>query len=114
MRDSAGRRVLFESDAAGRLVRVALPHPREPGQITHNRYVYSEAGHLLEARDAHEQATCYAYAGGVLVKETDRTGLSFHFEYDGQGPEAWCVRTWGTGTSSITGCATTDRPVSPR
>ena len=97
VRDSAGRRVLFEADAAGRLIRVALPHPREPGQVTNNRYVYSEAGHLLEARDALEQATRYAYEGGVLVKETDRTGLSFHFEYDGQGPEAWCVRTWGDG-----------------
>ncbi|WP_395853321.1 DUF6531 domain-containing protein [Cystobacter fuscus] len=97
VRDSAGRRVLFESDAAGRLIRVALPHPREPGQVTHNRYVYSEAGHLLEARDALDQAMRYAYEGGVLVRETDRTGLSFHFEYDGQGPDAWCVRTWGDG-----------------
>ncbi|WP_240359334.1 DUF6531 domain-containing protein [Pyxidicoccus trucidator] len=97
VRDSAGRRVLFECDAAGHLLRVALPHPREPGQVTHNRYVYSESGHLLEAQDALGQATRYAYEGGVLVRETDRTGLSFHFEYDGQGPDAWCVRTWGDG-----------------
>ncbi|HYO52260.1 RHS repeat-associated core domain-containing protein, partial [Archangium sp.] len=97
VKDSAGRRVLFECDAAGRLIRVALPHPREPGQVTHNRYVYSEAGHLLEAQDALGHAMRYAYEGGVLVRETDRTGLSFHFEYDGQGPDAWCVRTWGDG-----------------
>ncbi|HYO70577.1 MAG TPA: DUF6531 domain-containing protein [Archangium sp.] len=97
VRDSAGRRVLFECDAAGRLLRVALPHPREPGQITHNHYVYSDAGHLLEARDALGHALRYTYEGGLLVRETDRTGLSFHFEYDGQGPEAWCVRTWGDG-----------------
>ncbi|MET0405405.1 MAG: RHS repeat-associated core domain-containing protein [Cystobacter sp.] len=97
VRDSAGRRVLFESDAAGRVVRVALPHPREPGQITHNRYVYSEAGHLLEARDALDQPMRYAYEGTLLARETDRTGLSFHFEYDGQGPDAWCTRTWGDG-----------------
>ncbi|MET0405683.1 MAG: DUF6531 domain-containing protein, partial [Cystobacter sp.] len=97
VRDSAGRRVLFESDAAGRLVRVALPHPREPGQVTHNRYVYSDAGHLLEARDALDQPMRYAYEGALLSRETDRTGLSFHFEYDGQGPDAWCTRTWGDG-----------------
>ncbi|EPX61056.1 hypothetical protein D187_001708 [Cystobacter fuscus DSM 2262] len=97
VRDSAGRRVLFESNAAGRLIRVALPHPREPGQVTHNRYVYSEAGQLVEARDALDQPFRYAYEGGLLVKETDRTGLSFHFEYDGQSPEAWCLRTWGDG-----------------
>ncbi|HEX5750168.1 MAG TPA: DUF6531 domain-containing protein [Archangium sp.] len=97
VRDSAGRRVLFECDAAGRLLRVALPHPREPGQVTHNRYVYSEAGHLVETRDALGQAMRYAYEGCLLVKETDRTGLSFHFEYDGKGAEAWCVHTWGDG-----------------
>ncbi|WP_395848553.1 DUF6531 domain-containing protein [Cystobacter fuscus] len=97
VKDSAGRRVLFENDTAGRLIRVALPHPREPTQVTHNRYVYSEVGHLIEARDALDQAMRYAYEGALLVRETDRTGLSFHFEYDGQGPDAWCVRTWGDG-----------------
>lgn len=96
-KDSAGRRVFFECDTAGRLVRVALPHPREPGQVIHNRYVYSEAGHLLEAQDALGHAIRYAYEDGGLVRETDRTGLSFHFEYDGKGPDAWCVRTWGDG-----------------
>jgi RHS repeat-associated protein len=97
VRDSAGRRVLFECDATGHLIRVALPHPREPGQVTHNRYVYSEAGHLLAAEDAQGQAMRYAYEGGLLTRETDRTSLSFHFEYDGQGPESRCVRTWGDG-----------------
>jgi RHS repeat-associated protein len=97
VRDSTGRRVLFECDEAGRLTRVALPHPREPGQVTHNRYVYSEAGHLVEAQDALGHAVRYAYKGCLLVKETDRTGLSFHFEYDAEGAEAWCVRTWGDG-----------------
>lgn len=97
VRDSAGRRVFFECDAAGHLVRVALPHPREPGQITHNRYVYSTEGHLLEAQDALGHSMRYTYEGVLLVRETDRTGLSFYFEYDGQGPDAWCVRTWGDG-----------------
>lgn len=97
VKDSAGRRVLFEHDMAGHLLRVALPHPREPGQVTHNRYVYSEEGHLLAVQDALGHAMRYTYEGCLLVKETDRTGLSFHFEYDGKGAEAWCVRTWGDG-----------------
>lgn len=97
VRDSAGRRVLFECDATGHLLRVALPHPREPGQITHNRYVYSEQGHLLAVQDALGHVFRYGYEGCLLVKETDRTGLSFYFEYDGQGTDAWCVRTWGDG-----------------
>jgi YD repeat-containing protein len=30
-----------------------------------------------------------------LVQETLKNGLSFYFEYAGQGPEARCTRTWG-------------------
>jgi RHS repeat-associated protein len=33
----------------------------------------------------------------VLVKETNRNGLSFYFEYDWEHPEGWCTRTWGDG-----------------
>ena len=33
----------------------------------------------------------------MLVKETNRNGLSFHFEYQWYHPEGWCVRTWGDG-----------------
>ena len=61
------------------------------------RYVYDDAGRLLEAQDAVGQASRYRYRGDLLVQETDRNGLSFHFEYDGQGAEAKCLRTWGDG-----------------
>jgi YD repeat-containing protein len=33
----------------------------------------------------------------MLVRETDPNGASFHYGYDGFGPAAKCVRTWGTG-----------------
>ncbi|ATB36463.1 hypothetical protein CYFUS_001878 [Cystobacter fuscus] len=95
--DSARRRLRFEHDAKGRLVRTWLPHPTQPGLVPYNRYVYSEAGDLVEAHDALAHAARYQYSGHLLVRETDRTGLSFHFEYDGQGAEAWCVHTWGDG-----------------
>jgi hypothetical protein len=29
------------------------------------------------------------------VQEAFKNGLSFYFEYAGQGPEARCIRTWG-------------------
>src|SRR5438105_13413688 len=32
-----------------------------------------------------------------MVREMDRSGLSFYFEYDGLGEDAWCTRTWGDG-----------------
>ncbi|HYO53043.1 RHS repeat-associated core domain-containing protein [Archangium sp.] len=95
--DSAGRRILFEHDARGRLVRVALPHTYEEGWVTHTRYSYSEAGDLVAVQDALGHVTRYEYRGHLLTRETDRTGLSFYFEYDGEGQQAWCVRTWGDG-----------------
>ncbi|HEX5753403.1 MAG TPA: DUF6531 domain-containing protein [Archangium sp.] len=95
--DSARRRLRFEHDVRGRLVRTWLPHPTQPGLVPYNRYGYSEAGDLVEAYDALGHAARYEYSGHLLVRETDRTGLSFYFEYDGQGAEAWCVHTWGDG-----------------
>ncbi|WP_304608632.1 RHS repeat-associated core domain-containing protein [Hyalangium versicolor] len=95
VRDSAGRRILFEHDERGRLARVALPHAREDGWITYARYKYSENGDLIAVEDALGHMTRYEYRGHLLTRETDRVGLSFHFEYDGEGAEAWCTHTWG-------------------
>lgn len=33
----------------------------------------------------------------MTVKETNRNGLSFYFEFDAYEPDGWCVRTWGDG-----------------
>ncbi|MCP3063770.1 DUF6531 domain-containing protein [Myxococcus sp. K38C18041901] len=95
--DSGGRKVLFEHDPHGRLVSVSLPRPRERGWVTHARYVYSPEGDLVEVHDALGNVTRCAYEAHLLVRETDRTGLSFYFGYDGLGADAYCVRTWGDG-----------------
>lgn len=95
--DSGARRLRFEYGKDGRLSRTWLPHPTQPGLVPYNRYVYSEAGNLVEVYDALEHVTRYEYAHHLMVRETDRTGLSFYFEYDAQGPQAWCVHTWGDG-----------------
>jgi len=95
--DSAGRRVLFAHDGRGRLTRIALPHPREHKWVTHARYVYSPEGDLVEVHDALGNVARWAYEGHLLVNETDRTGLSFYFGYEGVGADAACIRTWGDG-----------------
>ncbi|MCC7541816.1 MAG: RHS domain-containing protein [Deltaproteobacteria bacterium] len=95
--DSCGRRVLFEHDERGKLVRVLLPDPKEEGHREHLSFAYSDRGDLAEARDALRQVTRYLYESHLLVQWTDRTGLSFHYRYDGRGPEAYCVRAWGDG-----------------
>jgi RHS repeat-associated protein len=95
--DSAGRRILFAHDERGRLTRIALPHPRDQKWVMHARYVYSAEGDLVEVHDALGNVARWAYEGHLLVKETDRTGLSFYFGYDGAGSDASCIRTWGDG-----------------
>ncbi|WP_437735759.1 DUF6531 domain-containing protein [Sorangium sp. So ce1335] len=97
VRDAGGRIARFEHDEAGRLSLVSLPHPTQPGWVPHTRYVYSGEGDLVEVIDPLGHATRYAYEGHLLVRETDRTGLSFYFGYDGNGPGAYCIRTWGDG-----------------
>src|SRR5262249_34276052 len=39
----------------------------------------------------------YAYDHDLLIRETNRNGLSFHFAYKGEGKQARCVHTWGDG-----------------
>jgi RHS repeat-associated protein len=95
--DSAGR-VLAFSFTGGRLTQIRLKsETADSGWLELARYVYDVEGRLTGAIDPKGNAARYAYKGGVLVKETNRNGLSFHFEYDWYHPEGWCVRTWGDG-----------------
>jgi hypothetical protein len=93
--DSLGRLLELTAEA-GRLRSIRLRRGREPW-IDLVRYEYDAEGRLSAAFDPSGSAVRYAYRGGVLVKETNKNGLSFHFEYDEYGPEGWCVRTWGDG-----------------
>ncbi|RYZ68143.1 MAG: hypothetical protein EOP08_01215, partial [Proteobacteria bacterium] len=95
--DSAGRRIRFVHDARGRLHRVALPGPTWDGWFDAATYSYSDAGDLVDVRDALGASTTYEYVNHLMVRETDRDGLSFYFIYDGDAATASCVRTWGDG-----------------
>jgi YD repeat-containing protein len=94
--DSAGRALRVDCDEQGRIRTIVAPHPTEPRQtVTLVAYEYNRRGELVRAQDALGQAATYEYAQGLLVQETFKNGLSFYFEYEGRGPEARCVRTWG-------------------
>jgi RHS repeat-associated protein len=97
--DSAGRSLRFEHRADGRLERVSVRRPGEQGArwMELARYAYGPDGVLTTVSDALGHPHRYEYRGGVLVRETDRGGLSFHFEYDHEHPSGWCTRTWGDG-----------------
>lgn len=95
--DAGGRSFEVESDAQGRMVAIHGPAPEGAGRVTWVRYTYDPHGDLVDVRDALEQPTRYRYRDHLLVRETDRRGLSFYFEYDGVDSEARCVHTWGDG-----------------
>jgi RHS repeat-associated protein len=95
--DSAGRRLSVDTDRKGRITRIGGPHPDDPDRrVTLLRYRYDHEGDLVEVTDALGEPYRYEYDNHLLVKETDRAGVSFYFEYDGTDEEARCVRTWGT------------------
>jgi len=97
IRDCGGRVAQFEHDKDNRLTCVRLPHPVGDGHVEYLRYAYDSEGDLVRATDAHGASWTYAYQRHLMVRETDRAGLSFYFAYDGWGHDACCVRTWGDG-----------------
>jgi RHS repeat-associated protein len=97
VRDSAGRVIWLEHDELDRIVALKLPNPDEPGWYVHRRYEYDSEGDLVRATDSLGNTWSFEYVTHLMVRETDRTGLRFYFEYDGLGEDAWCTRTWGDG-----------------
>ncbi len=61
------------------------------------RYDYSPEGDLVTATDVLGRAMRMAYERHLMVKETKRSGLAFHFAYEGRGNDARCIATWGDG-----------------
>lgn len=95
--DSARRVIKLDHDERGRLVALQLPLPDREGWYTHRQYSYGPDGDLVAVEDAEGHAWRHQYQRHLLVQETDRTGYSFYFQYDGMGAAARCVRTWGDG-----------------
>jgi RHS repeat-associated protein len=96
--DSGGRELVVRSDAQGRIVEIWGPHPtdeRERARLA--SYVYDESDNLAAWTDPLGNAMRFAYRGHLLVREMNRNGLSFYFDYDGDDENARCLRTWGDG-----------------
>ncbi|MBX3251391.1 MAG: RHS repeat protein [Myxococcales bacterium] len=97
VRDSSGRLLRFEHDAAGRVVALKMPTAHDRGWSVHRAYEYDAWGDLVKVTDSQGKSWRYQYKTHLLVQETDRAGLSFYFQYDGIGALSKCVRTWGDG-----------------
>jgi RHS repeat-associated protein len=87
----------LERDRAGRITAIDAPHPEGAGRVVVSRFAYDEQGDLVAAVDALGNTFRYVYVNHLLVQETDPSGHSFYFAYDGADHDAWCVRTWGDG-----------------
>ena len=97
VRDSGGRLLRFEHDRNRHLVAIKLPVSRGNGWYTQRTFLFDDDGDLVEAKDSLGKSWRFDYATHLLVREADRTGLSFYFQYDGLGSGARCIRTWGDG-----------------
>ena len=96
IRESGGRHLLIEY--AGRFIRaLTLFVPEARFSHTFATYEHDERGNLTAVRDELDNPYCFAYDGRHMVRHTNRTGLSFHYEYD-KGGDAWqVVHAWGDG-----------------
>lgn len=85
----------FEHDGTGLVRRLCSVGPS--GELVEATYQYSSDRDLVQANDAEGRGRRYVYRGHLLVEEVSRDGGRFHYGYDGVGPRARCVRTWGEG-----------------
>ena len=94
--DSSGRTIQIDYNEYNYISAIHLPHPGKKGEtFPAIKYNYDNQGNLIEVLDAYNRAMTYEYRSHLLVKETDRLGLSFYFEYDVMTSEGKCLRTWG-------------------
>lgn len=93
--DSAGRQLTVDSDALGRVQGIYADN--DGTSVALVRYSYDAAGNMISTEDALGAAKHLEYSGHLLVKLTNQSGMSFYWEYEGQGDDARCIHTWGDG-----------------
>ncbi len=98
IRDSANRTLRVKNDENGRIQTIYAPHPVYEGEnFPIVSYQYDKAGNLTAVKDALQQPFIYQYDQHLLIRETNRNGLNFYFEYDSKDENARCIHTWGDG-----------------
>jgi len=93
--DTAGRRINFSLDAEKRIAEITATHEGQHRKLI--KYAYNKEGDLTEITDALGQTTFMEFENHLMVKKTDRNGISFYWEYDGKKTGAKCIKTWGDG-----------------
>lgn len=82
-------------DDHGRITEVHLINGRGEPTERLAAYQYDEAGDLVEAIDSGNLAWRYQYHNHLLTRYETPAGAAFVAEWDGETPQAHCVRTYG-------------------
>lgn len=89
---------LHYHDTAGRTRLTEIRHHLKNGQsINLMKFGYNGDAELIAATNRTYVPYTYNYENHLLTRHTNRNGLSFYFEYEGEGTNARCVHTWGDG-----------------
>ncbi len=96
IRESGGRHLLAEY-TEGHIRSLSLFVPDTGFSHTFVAYEHDTTGNLTAARDELDNPYHFAYDGHHMVRHTNRTGLSFHYEYDASGDHWQVVHAWGDG-----------------
>lgn len=94
--ESCGRRIEVHSER-GLVRRMRLWHPEQQEPCPLARFDYSPDCDLLVVYDALDQPYRFLYRAHRLVRQSDRNGLSFAYEYDQYTSNGRCVHAWGDG-----------------
>jgi RHS repeat-associated protein len=94
--DTAGRLVVLEPNAEGRVARLVVRTSDGQAHVF-ARYAYDADGNLVEVTDADGFVTRYRYDDAHRLTELQHpTDLTYHFRYDERGRG---VESWGDGPS---------------
>jgi RHS repeat-associated protein len=88
-----GRRIEFSWES-GKITEIRQ-HLANGQSINLMSFDYNPAGDLVNAVNRTNVALKYFYEDHLMIRETKRSGLSFYFQYLGEGNQARCYHTWG-------------------
>ena len=93
---SRGEHIKVDTDEAGRVTCVSIKQDNEEVKLV--RYRYDEQGNMIETIDALNVSKYFFYKENhLLIRLVNQGGMSFHWEYEGNGENARCIHTWGDG-----------------
>ena len=91
--DSRGETLYVNTDCQGRVEKIFR---RANGKdIPLVGYHYDSSGNMISTEDSFGTRKFFYYDSHQLVKLTNQSGMSFHWEYDGEGEASRCIHTWG-------------------